>query len=319
MFNAKGLRTGAALATLLVLVASCADHRLSTESAAPANQPATPNPSATTSPIGQLSDEFAGTVINAEWWQSYGVAGSVRQDDRLIVQLLPNSAEPAGLMTSLPHGLSGSSFAAEISQTAGGTNNTETSISVMTADRAEFVIVSSFGGTLSVWYKRRGENHRQLGSSITFHAGNHRFRRIREQAGTIRVEVSADGTTWTQPSGWSVASPFATLGSLYGSIGARTFDTSNGQPTAAVFEGINTTVPAIPSGVSGTLTAATQAHLTWQDRSVNETGFRIERRASDGAFVEIGTAGSNATQYSDQTLAAGTTYEYRVRAFNGQG
>jgi len=51
--------------------------------------------------------------------------------------------------------------------------------------------------------------------------------------------------------------------------------------------------------------------LIWADHSDNETGFEIER-ASDGAnFVSITTA-ADATSYTDQGLASGVTYSYRV-------
>jgi uncharacterized protein len=59
--------------------------------------------------------------------------------------------------------------------------------------------------------------------------------------------------------------------------------------------------------------------LTWQDRSVNETGFRIERREANGAFSEIATVGANVTQYQDTNAQPGTAYEYRIAAQNGQG
>ncbi len=70
--------------------------------------------------------------------------------------------------------------------------------------------------------------------------------------------------------------------------------------------------------------------LTWTDNTPvtdpatlgnpgNEIGFRIERATGAGAFATMGTAPANTTTYTDTTAAAGTTYRYRVSAFNAAG
>ena len=65
---------------------------------------------------------------------------------------------------------------------------------------------------------------------------------------------------------------------------------------------------------------AAQLQLTWVDNSNNETGFKIERSTvTTGPFSQIATVGANVTSYIDANLANGTTYCYRVRAYNGAG
>src|SRR5262245_52891941 len=60
--------------------------------------------------------------------------------------------------------------------------------------------------------------------------------------------------------------------------------------------------------------------LTWADNSSNEAGFKIERRVGiTGTFAQIATVGTNVTSYVDSALAGGTTFCYRVRAFNSAG
>ena len=62
---------------------------------------------------------------------------------------------------------------------------------------------------------------------------------------------------------------------------------------------------------------AAQLHLTWKDNASDARGFIIERRAEgDENFVQIATQGANLTSYTDSDVTAGTTYCYRVRAFN---
>jgi len=65
---------------------------------------------------------------------------------------------------------------------------------------------------------------------------------------------------------------------------------------------------------------AAQLRLTWQDNSSTEAGFLIERRVQGTAqWVQIATRTANVTSYTDTTVSAGTTYCYRVRAFNAVG
>ena len=72
-------------------------------------------------------------------------------------------------------------------------------------------------------------------------------------------------------------------------------------------------------GSPAAITAA-QLTLSWSDNSNNEDGFRIERRTgTTGTYAEIAALGVNAASYTDVNLANGTTYCYRVRAYNAGG
>ena len=81
------------------------------------------------------------------------------------------------------------------------------------------------------------------------------------------------------------------------------------------------TPPAAPSGLKATPVTSAHIELSWTDNATNESGFKIERCEGAGcsAFLQIATAPSNATSYSDVGLAASTTYNYRVRAYNSAG
>ena len=63
-----------------------------------------------------------------------------------------------------------------------------------------------------------------------------------------------------------------------------------------------------------------QVTLSWQDTSSNELGFKIERKTGPGGtYRQIATVGPNITSYTDTGLGKGTTYYYRVRAYNSSG
>ena len=82
--------------------------------------------------------------------------------------------------------------------------------------------------------------------------------------------------------------------------------------------------PAKPTGLS-----ATPSHdrvvLTWDDPNDDTiTGYVILRRNRDtdaqGQFTELAPdTGSAATTYTDDSVAAGTPYTYRIKAINGHG
>ncbi|MGD8869034.1 MAG: fibronectin type III domain-containing protein, partial [Gemmatimonadales bacterium] len=80
------------------------------------------------------------------------------------------------------------------------------------------------------------------------------------------------------------------------------------------------TTPATPGNLTATAVSGDRIDLAWTDNSGDETGFRIERKTEpDGSFALIATVGANVTKYYNTGLAGGTTYTYRVRAFNTIG
>jgi hypothetical protein len=77
--------------------------------------------------------------------------------------------------------------------------------------------------------------------------------------------------------------------------------------------------PVPPSDLMATAMSSTQIDLTWNDNSDDEYGFEIERSSDSSPWELVDTVGADVTTYPDTGLAPGTTYYYRVRAFNGSG
>lgn len=94
-------------------------------------------------------------------------------------------------------------------------------------------------------------------------------------------------------------------------FGCSTSSDSNGNNNT-------TAIPLAPTNLAGSIMNS-QIVLTWLDNSTNETGFKIERKTGIGSWSEIGSVNTNIYTYSDSSVNYGTTYTYRVYAFNSTG
>ena len=79
------------------------------------------------------------------------------------------------------------------------------------------------------------------------------------------------------------------------------------------------TPPAAPTNLTATAAGQSEIDLSWTDTSANEDGFHIERSADGISFTPVGSRAANQNTYADTGLTPGTTYFYRVRAFNAGG
>ncbi|MCB4790861.1 MAG: fibronectin type III domain-containing protein [Elusimicrobia bacterium] len=76
--------------------------------------------------------------------------------------------------------------------------------------------------------------------------------------------------------------------------------------------------PAAPGNLRLSTRTKTSITIAWQDNSDNETGFDIQRKTnSGGTYTWLDTTGENSTLYTDSSgLVQGTSYYYRIRAYN---
>ena len=151
------------------------------------------------------------------------------------------------------------------------------------------------------------------------------------------VSSSEIDLSWTAPNaddligyrvyrnGTPVATPTSTS---YRDSGLQAFTTYTYTVTALDNEGtesgpsnpdqattLDGTPPTTPANLSATATGTTTIGLTWAPSADPETGvsgYRVFRNGSQ--IAEIG-----GTSYEDTGLSPATTYNYRVRAVNGQG
>jgi hypothetical protein len=79
-------------------------------------------------------------------------------------------------------------------------------------------------------------------------------------------------------------------------------------------------IPAAPSWLTVTATSSSNIALSWRDNANNEIGQRIERSVgSPTIYTFLMNVGPNITAFTDTGLVDGTTYYYRLRAFNTGG
>jgi len=75
---------------------------------------------------------------------------------------------------------------------------------------------------------------------------------------------------------------------------------------------------AAPTALTATVASASQINLSWTDNTTYETNYYVERApTSTGPWTQIASLGADVTSYSDTGLTTGTTYYYRVRAYDG--
>jgi subtilisin family serine protease len=79
---------------------------------------------------------------------------------------------------------------------------------------------------------------------------------------------------------------------------------------------INSIPPVRPSQLKASSVTGYAVGLEWADNSVIEDGFVIERAPHGGVFSQIGEVGANVISAVDSGVSEGTTYYYRVYAFN---
>jgi hypothetical protein len=78
-------------------------------------------------------------------------------------------------------------------------------------------------------------------------------------------------------------------------------------------------IPNAPYGLKGSV-SGTKVDLKWYDDSNKEENYVLERSVDNStAFAELKKLDRNATTYSDNTVAAGKKYYYRIKAVNSIG
>ena len=137
----------------------------------------------------------------------------------------------------------------------------------------------------------------------------------------FKVERSTDGVTFTTIASTGVnATSYSVTSLVAGTTYAfrvRAYEGPNDSSPSNTAAATTLAVPATPTGLTATPVSQTRIDLQWVDNSSYEAGYKVERATGGGSFAQVAMLGANATSYSSTGLAAGTTYMFRVRAYDG--
>ena len=71
-----------------------------------------------------------------------------------------------------------------------------------------------------------------------------------------------------------------------------------------------------PENLTATAVSTSQINLSWQDKATGEDGYKIERKKDGGPYTTLDPLPAESESYIDTGLDAGTTYFYKVTAYN---
>jgi hypothetical protein len=92
--------------------------------------------------------------------------------------------------------------------------------------------------------------------------------------------------------------------------------TSSGMIAYGLFNAPATVAPAAPSNLIADGLDPSTIWLSWVANSINQAGYDIEQSSDGVNFTQVGTTGSAALSYPVTALTSGSTYYFRVRAYN---
>jgi chitodextrinase len=150
------------------------------------------------------------------------------------------------------------------------------------------------------------------------------------------LTVTFDGSASSDADGAIVAWSWAFGDGQFG-VGARTAHmysgpatytasltvTDDGGATSTTTRTIVVTgeLPQPPAALGAAAVGRRSISLTWTNGPIVQTAVLIERCTGSGCtnFAQVASAAGNSTMWTDRSLAARTTYSYRVRASNASG
>lgn len=182
------------------------------------------------------------------------------------------------------------------SLTPNGTTVSAAGVVENVADK-DFFSFNTGGGTVSF-----------TGGSVT---GGMLDMRLELRDAANNIIAAANSTTFGETLTATVSSgTYYVVVASHGSYGDVGQYTLSGSVQPVVVQNV-----AAPTGLIAT--GGNNVSLAWADNATNETGYRVQRSTDGGTtFVNVATLGTNATNFVDNTGAAGSTYTYRVSAFN---
>ncbi len=255
------------------------------------------------------ANPFSGTSVSLAWWDNSSDETSFVVEYRVkgaAAWTLYGTEPPADSVAATVTGLqSGGEYEFRVRAKHGANGlsspSNVASVAALGPPAAPGSVSASLAGPTSVLVSWKAGSANARGFTVE--------RRPGAGTWTVAVQVLANRTS-------------ATVGGLSGSTGydfrVVAVNSLGTTPSAAVSV---TTPPSAPSALSVAEGSSTSVVLSWTDNSPDETGFVAEyRETGASAWTVWGSeASANAVTLTVTGLAAGSSYEFRVKAKNARG
>ncbi len=178
---------------------------------------------------------------------------------------------------------------------------------------ASSTIVYNLGGAYSIFQSDVGIDDEEIGKG----------------PGSVDFQVIGDGKVLFDSGVLTSASPTLHIAISVAGVQTLTLVANNGVPGSNSYDHADwagaeliapPALPAAPSNVIAGAASATSVDVTWAQGPANVTSFIVQRSTDGTNFTTLASAVPAATlRYVDNTVAAGTSYYYRVLAVSPAG
>src|SRR5262249_14074391 len=138
---------------------------------------------------------------------------------------------------------------------------------------------------------------------------------------TLNVTITDTSTNASANQAYTVNIP-QIIGSTTGYVG---FTGGTGGLTAVqkiltwAYSPTASTIPAVPSNLTGTVVSGSEIDISWTNNATNATAFLIDRSTDGVHYQQIASISATLTTYHDTSLSPGNTYYFEVQANNAAG
>jgi hypothetical protein len=217
-------------------------------------------------PIGVLYDLFPGTSLSAKW-STFGANQTVTTNNELIITTTASTSGFGGIQAALNYNLTGSSIQTRIDSAGTQATTFEFYTPILKLDASNNVSFDVINSVLTA-YKKIANSVTSLGTVA--YSTSTQYTRIRESAGTVYWDYSADGLTWTNLASQIVSSQLFDIRNLIVQIESGN-NASAGANTSKTFD-VNNLV-AINTSAGATNLEPTKASATAGNATLETTQF----------------------------------------------
>ncbi len=135
------------------------------------------------------------------------------------------------------------------------------------------------------------------------------------------IERSTNGSTFSPIAIAGVNATSYTVTNLTSSttywFRVRAYESTNYSAYTNVAQATTQPAPPAPTNLAAAANGLGKITMTWTDNASNEAGFWIERSTDGVTFTSVALVGVNTTTFNNAGLTSGTTYFFRIRAYDG--